>query len=397
MKKIFSLFVACVFALAANAVDYYFAGAANGWSNNNDAWKFVEVEGVLTLNVANLYGEFKITENGSWHPQHGAQTSGDKLQFNTPYTLNKCNGSNDVPNMGIEGNYTNAKLTLQENDGKLTITIVSADGIASAKYYIVGAFNGWQLESAVEFVEVDDVLTANVADLSGTFKIVQDRSWSNQWAQNWDTKASLVLGEPYELGGKTDKDPENLSLANPFGGFKNAVLTLALDENGPTTLTLVSGELERIENDWFIPGAWQGWKCDDVARMDPVLGKENTFELSLSEFSGEFKVVYGEWAVEFGAAKGSGETWTVNTPMSLSVPCDNLKPADPSVIYTDVTFTLVVDYDNVTVDLLISAEETPTGLDSITKGNSTTKIVEDGQLVIIKNGVRYNALGTVLR
>jgi hypothetical protein len=56
-----------------------------------------------------------------------------------------------------------------------------------------------------------------------------------------------------------------------------------------------------------------------------------------------------------------------------------------------------VDYDNVTVDLLISAEETPTGLDSITKGNSTTKIVEDGQLVIIKNGVRYNALGTVLR
>ena len=407
MKKLFTFAIALMAALAINATDYYYAGGANGWSNNNDAWKFVEVEGVLTLEVADLYGEFKITEDGNWHPQHGAAAQGEGVALNGNYNLVKCDDSEGekdapancsilVPNEG-DWRYKNAKLTLDAADpDHLVISLVAGtlyDHSAAPKtYQIVGAFNGWDAAAAPTFEEVDGVLTVTVEDLSGTFKIIEDHKWDNQWATNWETGAGLAFGEPYVLGAKGDSgEPSNLALANPFGGYKNAVLTL--DISGEDfVLTLIGGEFELVENDWFIPGAWQGWKCDDVARMDPVLGAENTYELLLAEFSGEFKVVYGQWAVEFGAAKGSEETWTVNTPMALSFPCDNLKPADPSATYIDVTITLIVDYENVAATLTI-VPEGGEGVETIELNAKSIKRIENGQVLIERGNQRYNMNG----
>ena len=326
---------------------------------------------MATTAVADLYGEFKITENGAWHPQHGAAASGEGVALNGSYNLVKCDdseGEKDAPaNASIlfpsEGDwrYKDAKLTLDaSNPDALVISLVAGtlyDHSAAPKtYQIVGAFNGWDAAGAPSFEEVEGVLTVSVENLNGTFKIIQDHAWTNQWATNWETGGGLELGVPYVLGGKVgDDEPNNLALANPFGGYKNAVLTLTQNED-EFVLTLVSGEFELSQNDWFIPGEWQGWKCDDVAKMNPLLGAENTYELLLAEFSGEFKVVYGQWAVEFGAAKGSEDTWTVNEPMTLSNPCGNMKPADPTKVYEDVTITLVVDYEKVEATLTIAVE-----------------------------------------
>ena len=407
MKKFFTFACALMAALALNATDYYFAGAANGWSNNNDSWKFTEVEGVLTLEVADLYGEFKITENGAWHPQHGAAANGEGVVLNGNYNLVKCDdsqGEADAPaNCNIlipegqgegEWRYKNAKLTLNATDpDHLVISLVAGtlyDHSAAPKtYQIVGAFNGWDAAGAPSFEEVEGVLTVNIADLSGTFKIIEDHAWTNQWATNWETGGGLALGVPYVLGAKGDAEPDNLKLANPFGGYKNAVLTL--DNSGEDfVLTLVSGEFYVTENDWFIPGAWQGWKCDASAKMDPVSGAENTYEILLAEFSGEFKVVYGEWAVEFGRAKGSEDTWTVNTPLQLANPCDNMVPASAEV-YEDVTITLVVDYENVAATLTIAVEGQ--AIETVQFNAKSIKRIENGQLLIEREGAVYNMNG----
>ena len=410
MKKFFTFAMALMAAMAINATDYYFAGAANGWSNNNDAWKFVEVEGVLTLEVADLYGDFKITEDGNWHPQHGAAAQGEGVALSGTYNLVKCDdseGEKDAPaNATIlipqEGDYRykDAKLTLDaSNPNALVIALVAGTlynhAEAPKTYQIVGAFNNWDAAGAPSFEDVNGVLTVSVENLSGTFKIIQDHAWDNQWATNWETGAGLAFNVPYVLGAKGDSgEPSNLALANPFGGYKNAVLTLAIAEDETMTLTLVGGEFELSQNDWYIPGAWQGWKCDEVAKMTPVLGAENTYEILLAEFSGEFKVVYGQWAVEFGAAKGSEETWTVNTPLELSFPCDNMKPADPTALYEDVTITLVVDYEKVTASLLIAVEG-PEGVENIQLNAKSIKRIENGQVIIENNGVRYNLNGIV--
>lgn len=404
MRKFFTFAIALMATMALNATDYYFAGAANGWSNNNEAYKFVEVEGVLTLEVADLYGEFKITENGAWHPQHGAAAQGEGVALGGSYNLVKCNGTDDapanatilVPNEG-DWRYKDAKLTLNATDtNHLVISLVAGtlyDHSAAPKtYQIVGAFNEWNAASAPSFEDVNGVLTVSIANLSGTFKIIQDHAWDNQWATNWETGGGLKFNEPYVLGAKGDAgEPANLALANPFGGYKNAVLTLTTSGDD-MVLTLISGTFELTVNDWFLPGAWQGWKCDASAKMDPVLGAENTYELLLAEFSGEFKVVYGQWAVEFGAAKGSEDKWTVNTQMDLAFPCDNMKPADAAAVYEDVTITLVVDYENVAAKLTIAVEGAQ-GVETIQLKAKSIKRIENGQVLIERDGVRYNMNG----
>ena len=409
MKKLFTFAMALMAAMAINATDYYFVGAANGWSNNNDAWKFTDVNGVLTLEVADLYGEFKVTENGGWHPQHGAAAAGEGVALNGSYNLVKCDdsqGEADAPaNASIlfpqEGDwrYKDAKLTLDaSNPNALVISLVAGtlyDHSAAPKtYQIVGAFNDWKADAAPSFEEVNGVLTVTIADLSGTFKIIQDHAWNNQWATNWETGAGLVFGEPYVLGAKGDKgEPANLALANPFGGYKDAVLTLT-KSGDDFVLTLVSGTFNKMQADWFLPGSWQGatWACNDAAKMAPVDGQANTYELLLAEFSGEFKAVYGQWAVEFGAAKGSGEQWNVNTPIALSFPCDNMKPEDPDTVYQDVTITLVVDYEKVAATLTIATEEA-TAVQTIQLNPKSIKRIENGQVIIENNGIRFNAAG----
>ena len=407
MKKLFTFAIALMAAMAMNATDYYFAGAANGWSNNNDAWKFVEVEGVLTLEVADLYGEFKITENGAWHPQHGGAAAGEGVLLGGSYNLVKCDdsqGEADAPaNCTIlipegqgegEWRYKDAKLTLDaSNPDALVISLVEGtlyDHSAAPKtYQIVGAFNGWDAAGAPSFEEVEGVLTVNIADLSGTFKIIEDHAWTNQWATNWETGGGLALGVPYVLGAKGDAEPDNLKLANPFGGYKNAVLTL--DNSGEDfVLTLVSGEFYVTEDNWYIPGTKLGWNCNEATMFEPVAGEENTYQILLAEFGQDFKVVYGQWSVEFGAAKGSQDKWTVNTELQLANPCDNFYPAE-DIIYEDVTITLVVDYENVAATLTIATEKQ--GVENIQLNAKSIKRIENGQVLVEREGVRYNMNG----
>ena len=402
MKKVFTFAIALMAAMALNATDYYLAGDATGWSPNNENAKFVEVEGVLTLEVADLYGDFKVCENGAWHPQHGAAAQGEGVALNGSYNLVKCDDSQGeadapanctiiIPNEG-DWRYKDAKLTLDaSNPDALVISLVAGTlydhSAAPISYYLVGGCtNNWSLSDAVEFVDVEGVLTANVADLNGTFKIIYDRAWGTEYASNG---AGVVLGEDYtlQLGGG------NIALANPFGGYHNAVLTLTINGDDHI-LKLVSGEFYVTENDWFIPGSKLGWNCNDATKLTAVAGAENTYEILCAEFGGEFKVVYGQWAVEFGRAKGdTTATWTVNEPYELAFPCDNMLPADASITYEDVTITLVVDYENVAATLTIESEEQ--GIETIQLNAKSIKRIENGQVLIEREGVRYNMNGAI--
>ena len=414
MKKIFSLFVALTAMVAVNATDYYFAGEASGWSNNNESFKFVEVDGVLTLEVADLYGEFKVTENGSWHPQHGAAAAGEGVAMNTPYTLVKCIDTPEKPEADAPAN---AAILMPENSGfekprykdaKLTLDVTNPDAIiinlvagtlydyaaGPTTYQIVGAFtNNWSLADAIQFEDVNGVLTANVPDLSGTFKIIKDRSWDEQWATNRETNAGLALGVPYVMSGKLDgADPANLALANPFGSYTNAVLTLKKEANGDMVLTLVSGDFQLMQADWHIPGTKLGWNCDVDQRFEKV--GENTYELLAAEFGADFKVVYGNWAVEFGAPSEDAK-WEINKEYTCAFKGGNIHAVDNTVVFTDCTIRLVVDYENVVVKITILNDQT--AVEDVLLPNTATKIIENGQIYIIRDGVRYNALGTVAK
>ena len=415
MKKIFSLFLAMTAMVAVHATDYYFAGEANGWSNNNEAFKFVKVDGVLTLEVADLHGKFKVTEDGKWHPQHGAAADGEGVAMNTPYTLVKCVDTDEeegnapadaailMPeNSGFEKpRYKNATLTLDvSNPDAIVINLVAGTlydyAAGPTTYQIIGGFtNNWSLPDAIQFEEVNGVLTANVPDLSGTFKIIKDRAWDEQWATNRETGGGLALGVPYVMSGKLDgKDPENLALANPFGSYTNAVLTLEVKDNGDMVLTLVSGTFQLMKADWHLPGEKLGWNCNPEQRFTPVEGEENTYELLAAEFGNRFKVVYGNWAVEFGAPSEEA-VWEVNKEYTCALKGSDINAVDNKAVFTDCTIRLVVDYENVVVKITISSETTD--VENVVVPTTTKKVIENGQMFIIRDGVRYNALGAVVK
>lgn len=405
MKKIFSLFVALTAMVAVNAADFYLVGGFNGWNPGNGV-KFTEVSaGNYEVIIEDLSGEGKVlgTTEG-WLPQYGVLNVDPVVTIGGPacvLTLKAQDSDTEPGNIkfGKDGfGYKNAKLALTVAGDQVSIAFVSGEEYdLSAKpdtYQIVGAFtNNWNTADAIQFEEVAGVLTANVPDLSGTFKIIKNRAWDEQWATNRETNAGLAMGVPYVMSGKLDgADPANLALANPFGSYTNAVLTLKKEANGDMVLTLVSGEFQLMQADWHLPGEKLGWNCNPEQRFEKV--GENTYELLAAEFGNRFKVVYGNWAVEFGAPSAEA-VWEINKEYTCALRGSDINAVDNEAVFTDCTIRLVVDYENVVVKITILNDQT--AVEDVLLPNTATKIIENGQIYIIRDGVRYNALGTVAK
>ena len=410
MKKIFSLFLAMTAMVAVHAADYYLVGGFCGWNTGN-AVKFTEVSaGNYEVIIEDLSGEGKvICSTDGWLPQYGVIGGNNVITIGGPACVLTVKNVGDDPEPGNikfgdkEGfGYKNAKLALKVEGDQVSISFVSGEEYdLSAKpdtYQIVGAFtNNWNLADAIQFEDFDGVLTATVPELSGTFKIVKNRAWDEQWATNRTTNAGLELGVPYVMSGKDENggDPGNLALANPFGSYADATLTLEVKENGDMVLTLVSGTFQLMQADWHIPGEALGWNCNEEQRFEKI--DDNTYELLAFEFGNRFKVVYGNWAVEFGAP--TPETvWEINKEYTLAFKGGDFNAIDNNYKYEDCTIRLVVDYENVVVKLTIMSETLPpTGVEDVLVPNTTTKVIENGQMYIIRDGVRYNALGAVVK
>ena len=408
MKKIFSLFVALTAMVAVNAADFYLVGGFNGWNPGNGV-KFTEVSaGNYEVIIEDLSGEGKVlgTTEG-WLPQYGVIGGNNVITIGGPACVLTLKAQDSDPEPGNikfgdkEGfGYKNAKLALTVAGDQVSIAFVSGEEYdLSAKpdtYQIVGAFtNNWNTADAIQFEKVDGVLTANVPELSGTFKIIKNRAWDEQWATNRETNAGLAMGVPYVMSGKLDgADPANLALANPFGSYTNAVLTLEVKDNGEMVLTLVSGDFQLMQADWHIPGEALGWNCNVEQRFEKI--DDNTYELLAFEFGNRFKVVYGTWAVEFGAP--TPETvWEINKEYTLALKGSDFNAIDNKHIFEDCTIRLVVDYENVEVKITIMSETLPSAVEDVVLPNTTTKVIENGQMYIIRDGVRYNALGGVVK
>ena len=405
MKKIFSLFLAMTAMVAVHAADYYLVGGFCGWNTAN-AVQFTEVSaGNYEVIIEDLSGEGKVlgTTEG-WLPQYGVLNVDPVVTIGGPacvLTLKAQDSDTEPGNIkfGKDGfGYKNAKLALTVAGDQVSIAFVSGEEYdLSAKpdtYQIVGAFtNNWNTADAIQFEEVAGVLTANVPDLSGTFKIIKNRAWDEQWATNRETNAGLAMGVPYVMSGKLDgADPANLALANPFGSYTNAVLTLKKEANGDMVLTLVSGEFQLMQADWHLPGEKLGWNCNPEQRFEKV--GENTYELLAAEFGNRFKVVYGNWAVEFGAPSAEA-VWEINKEYTCALRGSDINAVDNEAVFTDCTIRLVVDYENVVVKITILNDQT--AVEDVLLPNTATKIIENGQIYIIRDGVRYNALGTVAK
>ncbi len=230
---------------------YYLTGDFNEW-NIDAAPAFTQVSATdYELTVPAIYGGVKVLKTqGTWFPHWGAFTSKDTIMPSSGFYMQYCsNSSSSTENLyvGKRGmGYVDAKFRISMSGNNMTMAFVSGKEYALEdmphSYYIVGAYCNWELQSAVKFEDEDGVLTANVPNLSGEFKVVQDQTWSVQWGANRDSEATVKMGEPYTMGAKTETlgAPSNCTLGDTE--YLNAKLTLVKSESGDMVLTLVSGD-----------------------------------------------------------------------------------------------------------------------------------------------------------
>lgn len=400
MKKIFSFVLALVATMALNATTYYFAGNANGWNNRSTA--FSGEDGLLTVTIAQLDGSFKIVADGGvdeWHPQYGLDKEGgvEGIELKGPkLTLKKAVDGTEEANikdikvlgLGDHEAYKDAVIKIDVNNpDEVTCLLIAGTKISTVDaYQIVGAYNDWALETAAQFEDVSGTLTATIADFNGTFKLVMNRSWDNQWGTNGN---GFGLNEDYAMV----KDGGNVAFANPFGGYKNATLTLNFDPSGNPILKMTAGEFYVTEANWYFPGTVLGWNCDETTMFEPVAGAAKpTFEFLAAEFSGEFKVVYGSWMVEFGANEDK-VAFPVNETVTMQYPAAGNASIEGE--YQDVTVTIVPNYEATTVELTISTEAT--NLHNLHAAKKANKRIENGRIILYQGTVRFDVLGNTIK
>ena len=97
-----------------------------------------------------------------------------------------------------------------------------------------------------------------------------------------------------------------------------------------------------------------------------------------------------------GSINGETETFTpefLATPLEFTAPVDCYMKLITTSEKTVVIKQVMIDEPIAEVEL----PESPQGLEDIVSSTKATKTIIDGQLVIIKNGQIYNALGTVVK
>lgn len=400
MKKIFSFVLALVATMALNATTYYYAGNGNGWNNRSTA--FSGEGNVLTVTIAQLDGGFKVLADGGaddWHPQfaidkesdvEGVTLKGDAITLRKAIDGAEEGNIKDIKVLGLGDHeaYKDAVITIDvTNPDAITCALTAGTKISTVDaYQIVGAYNDWTLETAAQFEDVSGTLTATIADFNGTFKLVMNRSWDNQWGTNGN---GFGLNEDYAMV----KDGGNVAFANPFAGYKNATLTLNFDPSGNPILKMTVGEFYVTEANWYFPGTVLGWNCDETTMFEPVAGAAKpTFEFLAAEFSGEFKVVYGNWMVEFGANEPN-VAYPVNEAVTMQWPAAGNASVEGS--YQDVTVTIVPNYEATTVELTISTEAT--NLHNLNAAKKANKRIENGRIILYQGTARFDVLGNTIK
>ncbi len=120
-------------------------------------------------------------------------------------------------------------------------------------FYLIGAVNGWDVETAMEFEDRDSLYALTLEELSGAFKILTARDWEQlSYGAPLEQSSLVSLGVPFQM---QEWDAANME-AN--GVFTNVTVELRLIA-GIATITVVQN------------GTSGGDEPQDTTSVDPVV------------------------------------------------------------------------------------------------------------------------------
>jgi len=375
------------YTLHIAAPNFYVVGSAVGGWNPNQVPVYADSYTISNL-AAGSY-QMKITRNGTW--------DGDDNVFGYD-ALTKANIIAGITR-GTGGDNDNIKFTLAEA-GDVTITYVHGElfkvegNFTPQVVKIVGdkaVIGAWEYNDGITLVPAENKLTASATvELTEDyyeFQLVDNGTWKGKWINNDNDKYYLTRSV--------------LSVNNLEYGKQNLVITPDVAGNYTFTWTYGTGELTvefpdlpapvyYLAGSMFGDGDW-GETKQLMTEIDGVWSKTVTFE---STDYKEFKIVRSVEGIHvisqdwFGLATYQNITATTSDLVIGSGDSNiGITPSRTG----DYGFTFDPDGNKLSVTF-----PTATAVDETDVKAKAEKKVVNGQLIIMKNGVRYNVIGQAL-
>lgn len=228
-------FLIC-FPVSSVALDFYLAGSCNDWKPNLQAYKFAEENGVYTLQLSSLSGDFKITTS-DWSKQYGCAS---RIEYGKTYN---CIQSDNAYNILLpEDPAENITIIFDYTKPTKTLRVEKA-----VKLYLVGDFNDWQPLPFYEFTFENGLYILQTNNFSGRFKIA-----SSDYGYNFGSTESVVLdgehllsdgeGNDMTFAGLSDENGRIKITLNPSSSIDQSdVSIIEKDENIPTEFFNLQG------------------------------------------------------------------------------------------------------------------------------------------------------------
>ena len=256
-------------------------------------------------------------------------------------------------------------------------------------YYLVGQFNGWDVTTAPEFTNADSLFTITIDTLSGEFKVMTARDWGETNYGAVSNSDQLTIGEAYTLVVSGNNFTQTTV-------YLNAVLEIR-EVGEAVMLTLVSGTpyQQPIEDrHFYLVGSFNDWTVTEAPEFTL---QDSIYTITIDTMAGEFKVVDArDWLHNIYGAYYYGEVLTPGNEYAMAAM--NSENFSLITTYTNVTFNLRVENNVVTIIFVSGTQMPTTGLDTAV-GNTAApvKLIENGALIILRDGVKYNAAGQRIR
>ena len=368
------------------ATKFYITGnftgeGAKDWQAHDKA----AVESYTFKNLAAGDYQMKITRNGTW--------VGENNIYGYDALTSKIGGLYRW-NGGEPDN--NIMFTL-ETAGDVTITYVHGE-----KFTVEGNFKIWPVELAGSwdsewkdkraFVPSTDKLTAtlvmNFTNDNYEFKLIDNGTWKGKWINNDDDKYYITRSV--------------LSVNNLEDGKNNLVITPDVAGDYKFTWTYGTGELTvefpaLPEPKYYLAGSMltDGDWDKALAAMTENAGVWSKTVNFASTDTKEFKIVRSVEGIHIISQDWLGlaaaQTITATTADLVIGTGDTNIGITPNIT-GDYVFTFNPEGNKVSVTY-----PKATAIDNTEAVENVVKTFENGQLIIIKNGVKYNAQGTIVR
>lgn len=233
-------------------------------------------------------------------------------------------------------------------------TAVVALTASAENYYVVGAFQGWDVANAPEMTKVGDNYELEVAAMKSSFKILNAQSWdaTGEWAAASGTD-KITLGVPFKLTAKAEGvNTADLSFAEA-DNVNNAKLVF-----NPATLELtVTGTPVTVNPELWMVGSFavSNWSAPGPDSTSPKFTEDNGVYTLTSSFEGEFefKVAAEGWAPQWGLYS-AGDVLYEEIPDCV---LDKKEGSDPGNVKANFTGNYKVTFNIKTCELEFAKAE----------------------------------------